>query len=1744
MKILTKKWFKGVCVLTAGVFLWDQVLWAGDYSINAVMDRQYVEQSNKYAPNYVQSANAIQANVVSTQQAIEDFNAALQGASSNTGMAEEGLPIKGPIPMPVIDDTTMQKILEQIKKIEASMNKGDGEDRDLIVTTAAGDKVYYKGSDIDHVVMVDGTVIRNIVTDTETGAFLGCQVEYTDGTEVLMADGKVTTVTEPDGTEVRYIDEKVNTITDKDGNLLETYDYCEVDVNNDSVVKVIGGGKTVRYNKNNRLMRVIYDSGKTINYDDGILTDMKDTDGTIYRYGRTVGGTVDNPEYTAVLKEIMMPDTTVYYINNNTITEIHLPDGRYFTDFTLDGQYRLVSGLITCATEGVYTVIKDHYKIEEVDQYHIRTMYEYVDKIVPNKYNSIITADMNGDGKKEKIIDFGAVYGTWVQYTDGSWVKLHDLSPFNIIPVDLNSNGKDDLIVDFGTEYGGVWIWYDNTRWEQLHTLSPVSIVTTRLNSSGEKGLVVDFGAQYGVWLWSGTGNWYQINPVTARQIVSCDIDGDKVDELVIDFGPQYGIYTWKNKVWTSMNSASAVSITPITLTTAGKKGLVIDFGPQYGILLWSGPGNWYQVNRATAKQIVSCDIDGDKVDELVIDFGPQYGILIWDNKVFRQLHASSAKQITTGDIDGNGKADIVIDFGDGSGIWTRMNNSYWAKLHEATSCSLQLTDLNSDGKDEELIDFGGASGIWANYGTVSSKGWQVNWQQVHTISPGSITDIKDDNGNWQIYMRMIKAWAWPYSAQFTLPGAMFKSDGTLAPAYDYTDIPYYNTYIYDKNMNVKKIIRPDGVEINNNNGLLDDITRSGVQLEKYEFDKSLLGNITDVITRKSGIGMSYDPVTGNILSLHGENMNILFNQDGTMRYRLDDGPYLDASKLTIKDGSAQDGAFDEYDENNVLITHTEYKNGTVSLYRDRSGNEYRYDDNGALIEFRKNQGADSYVSYAYTKSTVPPAKVSRTESGLETAEWIIGEAAASDLSKLTSQDTRRVIYRCISDGTKKPYYVERGNGDTLTYDYGEVTKVIEDIKDDDGMTSIRKTTTYGTDGVITHVTVFYPETDTTQEITYIHGRQDKVTEGGRTILSYTYTALQGGREETHIKDETADSGAIDKYYIDGQLIKIIDQNKVETLYEYNKDGKISKTSVSRATKQMESYTYSYDAQDHTIITDTAGVKKTYNQTNQILSMEKDNKVYVYYYSSGTGEVTNGDTGTIKASMDACMADLRNIAVTNGLLRGTDLTDVNGNSGEQFVYDPGDNFALEELTQYTDPNGNVIRYNNGDIDTITRPDGIEIKKVTVQDGIVTTYTIVLPPEKGGVTYDIKDNCVAARYNLDGSVDKFMSNEWLQSTTSADGVVTEYVYTLDPATAITEGTAGMEGMSQSITVTVDGVTRTYIYDTSYRLAKIIEGTTAYTYTAQGKIKSKIVSDADGTIRATVTYFYDDRLTSTLKEIVVAEAGKEYHYGPDMKLTEADDKENGVDKKYFYNGTIVSVKTTYTNKQSAAGDFADFTKENISVEDYNGMTAIRLDRTLDIDYGDGTDGVLEVKAGETKVLEAGTYAYSKITVEKGATLTVKAWNGSIGGQLILMCTGEAVIDGTIDLKGVGYCGSISEAKGNTYCGNGTCPPDTMGGGNGGRCNYPEQMGPSGGGGGAYANDGCMSAAGAYGGKQYGTDEDPCYRGSGGGAGGGTSGLAGGNGGNGGGIIRLIAKSVSINGAISTDGSDGGSVTSRDV
>ncbi len=175
------------------------------------------------------------------------------------------------------------------------------------------------------------------------------------------------------------------------------------------------------------------------------------------------------------------------------------------------------------------------------------------------------------------------------------------------------------------------------------------------------------------------------------------------------------------------------------------------------------------------------------------------------------------------------------------------------------------------------------------------------------------------------------------------------------------------------------------------------------------------------------------------------------------------------------------------------------------------------------------------------------------------------------------------------------------------------------------------------------------------------------------------------------------------------------------------------------------------------------------------------------------------------------------------------------------------------------------------------------------------------------------------------------------------------------------------------------------------------------------------------------------------------------------------------------------------------------------------------------------------------------YSNVTINNGATLSAKAWNGAVGGILYFYANGTITVNGTISAQGKGFRGGAQtnapQGPHYGYAGEASMPlasartnVATTNGGGGGR--EPDNNGGAGGGNGTAGLGGHSNSS--QGGNAVGTADlsKLNFGGGGGAAASGGGGMENGQaGGNGGGIIGIAAKTLTVNGQITSRGNDGG-------
>jgi hypothetical protein len=293
--------FKIISAVLAGVFLFDQIAWAGDL-INVVLEQQCAEQSQTFAPTYLQNQQTAVENLITQKQSIENA-LSTQDILNNAIITppEESLDLQGPC-----------SSSEGGGGANMLMMQGEGGDPSmgfvLSVTTQAGDVINYRDGAIYSIEKEDGSVLTNIVVD-ENNNLLGAEITYSDGTVQNITNGRVSNVIRPDGTIFDYDEQELlYSITSADG-AVANCSYVLDGQGNIIETILTDSEKITHYDNTDRLLKVEFDTGKTIEYDSGVVSQITESDNAIFIFN--IETNIDNT-ITSSLSQYVDVSSTIY----------------------------------------------------------------------------------------------------------------------------------------------------------------------------------------------------------------------------------------------------------------------------------------------------------------------------------------------------------------------------------------------------------------------------------------------------------------------------------------------------------------------------------------------------------------------------------------------------------------------------------------------------------------------------------------------------------------------------------------------------------------------------------------------------------------------------------------------------------------------------------------------------------------------------------------------------------------------------------------------------------------------------------------------------------------------------------------------------------------------------------------------------------------------------------------------------------------------------------------------------------------------------------------------------------------------------------------------------------------------------------------------------------------------------------------------------------------------------------------
>lgn len=248
---------KTVSAFVAGIFLFDQIACAGDL-VNTALDQQYKDQSQTFAPAYLQTQQAAAESLISQKQAAEDAISAqnLMTPADTQPQPDALLDLKGPV-----GGSGSGTVAAHATPQTSAEENSTQDDSVISVTTEAGDVIRYKAGWVESVVKKDGTVL------TVEGDVLKSSRDPSGIVTNYDSNGRISSRVLPNG---------------------ETSNYSyRFDETNNVVKTVITTSEyTAEYDKDLKLQSVSKKDGETIEYDSGIVAKMTKPDGGTYIFGK------------------------------------------------------------------------------------------------------------------------------------------------------------------------------------------------------------------------------------------------------------------------------------------------------------------------------------------------------------------------------------------------------------------------------------------------------------------------------------------------------------------------------------------------------------------------------------------------------------------------------------------------------------------------------------------------------------------------------------------------------------------------------------------------------------------------------------------------------------------------------------------------------------------------------------------------------------------------------------------------------------------------------------------------------------------------------------------------------------------------------------------------------------------------------------------------------------------------------------------------------------------------------------------------------------------------------------------------------------------------------------------------------------------------------------------------------------------------------------------------------------------
>jgi hypothetical protein len=363
--------------------------------------------------------------------------------------------------------------------------------------------------------------------------------------------------------------------------------------------------------------------------------------------------------------------------------------------------------------------------------------------------NALGTADLNGDGKADAFgadfhdrtlvgvaLSIGAGFFDPAQtYVSGGWLVN------SVVAADVNGDGKVDLIVsndcisvtNCNTGLVGVLLGNGDGTFQSVQTYDPggpftATVAAGDVNNDGKVDIIAASSAVVGVLMGNGDGTFQAVHvgplDLSANTIVAADVNGDgKLDLVGIAGQPGVSLGnvdgTFQAPQFYNSGGQTPVSLAAVDVNSDNNLDLIVsnkchvDGNCNSGVitvLLSNGDGTFgtpqaYDTGAFDPRgQIIVADVDGDNKPDVLV---PECTV-----HVRNCLHRN-------GNIRGGGRIGILVNNGNGSFQTAQITGTGIVDLMNIT-----LGDVNGDGRPD-ILEGGGVklhTGRIPAYETVTSS--------------------------------------------------------------------------------------------------------------------------------------------------------------------------------------------------------------------------------------------------------------------------------------------------------------------------------------------------------------------------------------------------------------------------------------------------------------------------------------------------------------------------------------------------------------------------------------------------------------------------------------------------------------------------------------------------------------------------------------------------------------------------------------------------------------------------------------------------------------------------------------------------------------------------------------------------------------------------------------------------------------------------------------------------------------